>query len=71
MACGIKCKYYVSMNWKMEKEGLCYIWLYSYFERVIVSDSVDVAATHVLCSVLTWSLEVTINFAQDGIVNSL
>ena len=29
-------------------------------------------ATHVLCAaMLTWSLEVTINFAQDGIVNSL
>ena len=27
--------------------------------------------THVLCAMLTWSLEVTINFAQDGIVNSL
>ena len=43
------------MNWKMEKEGLCYIWLYSYFERVIVSDSVDVDSNP--CSVCCANLE--------------
>lgn len=44
------------------------IWLYSYLFQIAWMWT----ATHVLCAaMLTWSLEVTINFAQDGIVNSL
>ena len=38
---------------EMENEGLYVIWLYSYFERAIVSDSVDVDSNP--CSVCCYA----------------